>query len=151
MVKSKQSPKFLVGYRYNDNQLPKEKVSHNRKPSKFLKSILRAGLMDKRKIKGYIQCKVIFRKNKLPITKFYQSSNGLPIYTQDINRAILTKKKPHLHILDPDTSFRVRHFIVEVPYNEFRKSNDKLKTLLDYHPGRLIFEHLTNQLINKRY
>lgn len=144
MIKSKSKAKHLVGYRYNDDQLPKEKIVQRTKPEWAKKSLLYSDDISPRQKIGYIEIKVITRLNKQPIVKFI-SSHRKKKYSYDFNpkHACLYNKKPNNKILDTDIKPWIRYYILEIPYNEWRKSTNHIETLYKYHPRQMFKRLLT--------
>lgn len=132
MVKSKQSPKFLVGYRYNVNQLPKEKQHHttyNYKAKR--KHILHSKRIIPTEKIVYLEARKHFKFNYLD---FIHQKRKLRKGTSDINHATTFPSLPKQIVARQETFPYMKHFIIAIPSERWKNSKDKLDLLHTLYP-----------------
>lgn len=132
----KRRAKHIVGYRYNDDGLPKERKNRGSKSPKS--PIIKTFKQPKSKQKEplvYIELRITCKYNYIEFVEYYEKG-GVPIYTTDPKKIGGLSFKPYEYVSRKRHINGSKYYVLSVERDLWLKSDDKLALLSKLYPKR---------------
>lgn len=132
----KHTAKHIVGYRYNDDGLPKEKsYKGSTTPKKTIKKIFMQPKSRQKEISIYVEIRITSKYNYIEFVEYYKKG-GIPIYTIDPNKIGGLNFKPYEFVARDRHISGNKYYVLSVPKYLWQESDNKLKLLSKLYPIR---------------